>query len=70
MFEDVQVRPLEAREQPRVSSTEMVSIIFETGSFLGLELISQALAKGKEPQGFSHLHLPVIRLTGLPGLCV
>lgn len=70
MFEDVHVHPLEARGQFPVSSTEIVSIIFETGSFLSLELISQALAKGKEPQGFSHLHLLVIRITGMPGLCL
>ena len=50
MFEDVHVHPLEARGQFPVSSTEIVSIIFETGSFLSLELISQALAKCKEPQ--------------------
>lgn len=32
-FEDVHVHPLEARGQLRVSSTEIVFIIFETGSF-------------------------------------
>lgn len=70
MCEDVHVHPLEAREQLGVSSTGILSITFETGSFTSLELISWALAKDKEPQGFSHLHLPITGITGMPGICM